>query len=86
MTEKELNIITSWLVNNVFRNGEFMFSDEEVMMDDGTVVGAPDIIATLHNLLYKEVTGRRYDYMFHWANKVGSDCEDKIFDDMLKGE
>lgn len=38
-------------------------------------------IASLHNLLYEAVTGERYDYMFHWANKVGGDCLDNIFDD-----
>lgn len=85
MTKDELNAITSWLINNVFRNSHIMFSDDEIMIGD-EVIGLPDIIATLHNLLYEQITGERYDYMFHWANKVGSWCEDDIFDDMLKGE
>ncbi len=42
-----------------------------------------DIIATLHNLLYESVTGDRYDYMFHWCNKIGSDCKDNIFDALI---
>lgn len=85
MTKDELNAITSWLIENVFRNSHIMFSDDEIMIGDD-IIGMPDIIATLHNLLYEQVTGERYDYMFHWANKVGSCCEDDIFDDMLKGE
>lgn len=85
MTKDELNAITSWLIVNVFRNSHIMFSDDEIMIGDD-VIGMPDIIATLHNLLYEQITGERYDYMFHWANKVGSWCEDDIFDDMLKGE
>ena len=85
MTKDELNAITSWLIENVFRNSYIMFSDDEIMIGD-EVIGMPDIIATLHNLLYEQITGKRYDYMFHWANKVGSWCEDDIFDDMLKGE
>lgn len=85
MTKDELNAITSWLIENVFRNSHIMFSDDEIMIGD-EVIGMPDIIATLHNLLYEQITGERYDYMFHWANKVGSWCEDDIFDDMLKGE
>lgn len=85
MTKDELNAITSWLIENVFRNSHIMFSDDEIMIGDD-VIGMPDIIATLHNLLYEQITGERYDYMFHWANKVGSWCEDDIFDDMLKGE
>ena len=40
------------------------------------------IIASLHNMLYKEVTGEYYDYMFHWANKVGA----WVYDDLFKEE
>lgn len=84
MTKDELNTITSLLIENVFRNWHIMFSDDEIMIGD-EVVGLPDIIASLHNLLYEQITGERYDYMFHWANKVGSVCIDNIFDDFLKG-
>lgn len=83
MTKDELNAITSWLIDNVFRNPDIMFSNEIVIGDKA--IGIPDIIASLHNILYEQITGERYDYMFHWANKVGSDCEDNIFDNLLKG-
>lgn len=85
MIKDELNTITSLLIENVFRNSHIMFSEDEIMIGD-EVVGLPDIIASLHNLLYEQITGERYDYMFHWANKVGSDCIDDIFDEFLKGE
>lgn len=85
MTKDELNAITFLLIDNVFRNSHIMFSEDEIMIGD-EVVGLPDIIASLHNLLYEQITGERYNYMFHWANKVGSDCIDDIFDDFLKGE
>ena len=85
MTKDELNTITSLLIENVFRNSHIMFSEDEIMIGD-ELVGLPDIIASLHNLLYEQITGERYDYMFHWANKVGSDCIDDIFDEFLKGE
>ncbi len=83
MTKDELNAITSWLIDNVFRNPDIMFSDEIEI--NGEAIGIPDIIASLHNLLHEQITGERYDYMFHWANKVGSDCNDNIFDNLLKG-
>jgi hypothetical protein len=83
MTKEQLNEITSWLIDNVFRNPDVMFSDEIEIGDEA--IALPDVIATLHNLLYEQITGERYDYMFHWANKVGSDCNDNIFDNMLKG-
>lgn len=83
MTKEQLNEITSWLIDNVFRNPDAMFSDEIEIGNEA--IALPDVIATLHNLLYEQITGERYDYMFHWANKVGSDCNDNIFDSMLKG-
>ncbi len=84
MTKEQLKEITSWLIDNVFRNPDVMFSEEEIKVGDD-VFTMPDVIATLHNLLHEQITGERYDYMFHWANKVGSDCEDNIFDNILKG-
>lgn len=41
------------------------------------------IIASLHNELYKAVTGEYYDYMFHWFN-LG--CGGSISDDKYKEE
>lgn len=59
--------------------------DEPIDFDnvDTTVI---DIIATLHNLLYESIAGKPYDYMWHWCNKIGSDCNDHAFDDLLKGD
>lgn len=77
MTQKELlNEITYFLIQNVFRNPDVMF-DETVRYYKRDLV---DIIATLHNMLYEQITGKRYDYMFHWANKIGSCTEDDVFD------
>lgn len=81
MNEKQLNAITEYLQENVWRNDHIMFADA-VEADDGNHVS--DIISSLHNLLYEAVTGRRYDYAFHWANKIGSCTEDNIFDELLK--
>lgn len=85
LDKDRLNAITSWLIDNVFRNPDLMFSNDEIMIGNETIE-MTDIIATLHNLLYEQITGERYDYMFHWANKIGSWCEDNIFDNMLKEE
>ena len=88
MTQLQLQKLTQLLAEKIFRNGEFMYSDLNndvvITFDDGTQANAADIIASLHNLLYEEVTGNRYNYMFHWANKCGSVCEDNVFDDLLK--
>ena len=39
------------------------------------------VIASLYNLLHKEVTGEDYEYFFHWANKVGGYVDDNYFDE-----
>lgn len=86
MTEKQLNALTSWLIENIFRNPDIMFDDyfwnQEIELY-GATFDMLDIIASLHNLLYKAVTGQNYNYMFHWCNKIGSDCIDNVFDSLL---
>lgn len=84
MTEKELDNITSWLKWNVFRNPDVMFAEDTETEEGDRYYDLIDIIASLHNLLCEAVTGDRYDYMFHWANKIGSDCSDDFFDDIMK--
>lgn len=88
---KLLTNITYFLAHNVFRNADIMFSwdippvplEKPYIDEDGdevSEVDLVDIIASLHNLLCEAVTGNRYDYMFHHANKIGSICSDDIFD------
>ena len=95
MTIQQLDNITSWLKWKIFREMDQMYADlPDIPLDKpyedkyiGTIeaVDLIDVIASLHNLLYEEVTGERYDYMFHWANKVGASCQDDIFDH-IEGE
>lgn len=87
MNEKQLDVLTTWLKEHIFMNDKIMFndvlSDEPIDFDnvDTTVI---DIIATLHNIIYQLVTGEKYDYMWHWCNKIGSDCDDNTFNELLK--
>ena len=86
MEKKKLDEITHNLIENYFRNEEVIFSsihrddmiDMECLVDD-----LLEVIASLHNELYKVVTGHYYDYMFHWVNKVSGGCW-KHLDDKFK--
>lgn len=78
MTKEKLNEITEYLIFNVWKNENVMFDNS--CIEEGDVYNLIDIISSLHNLLYEEVTGNRYNYAFHWANHVGSDVSDNIFD------
>ena len=82
MTREELDNITVWIKDNIMRNSKIMFEDAVRGNDDYYDIDLIEVIASLHNMLYKEVTGEYYDYMFHWANKVGS----YVYDDMFKKE
>ena len=82
MTKEELDNITCYIKENVMRN-------EDVVFDNGKYTDFMlDLIATLHNYLYKEVTGEPYNYMFHWYNKVTGTCniEDDMFSMLEEGD
>lgn len=70
---KNIDDIRAYLVENVFRNPDVMFSD------DRDIIDLPEIIASLYEVLHRTVKGERYEYMFHWANKIGSDVDDQLF-------
>lgn len=88
MTEDKLTEITT-KVCDIFSNAEFydcMFCKCETGLEcfdcenKHTVFSLLAIIASLHNELYKEVTGKYYDYMFHWANLgYGGAPNDSLF-------
>ena len=74
-----LDKVREWLIDNVFRNPDIMLlSDRDI---EG--IDLPEVIASLYNEYHKAVTGESYDYMFHWANKVGSWVEEDLFDKVL---
>lgn len=85
-TEKpiyDINKITDILIEKIFRNEKIMFNsalDKISIEIDNQEYYLIDVIAALHNLLYEARTGERYDYMWHWANKIGSWCRDDCFD------
>ena len=74
LTPKHLQEIREYIVNNVMREPEIMFSDDRLYRAD-----LPEIIASLYELLHREVTGEPYQYFHHFANEIGSDVEDDLF-------
>lgn len=78
ITEDQLYEITKRIKEKVWRNANVMFE-----LDTDEIGDAIDMLSSLHNLLYEAVTGKRYNYAFHWTNKIGSDTLDNVFDDIL---
>lgn len=73
LDERKLKQIRNYLIDNVFRNPDVMFSKDRDEID------LPEIIASLYEVLHKTVTGEPYEYMYHWANKIGSYVKDDLF-------
>ena len=89
MTEEHLDKITE-KVANILLNTEFydccsctkgLGGHCVDCEEEHTVYPLLDVIASLHNELYKQVKGHYYDYMYHWANLGYGGCPD---DDMFK--
>lgn len=85
MNEKELEKVCAWLIKNVFRNIKIMGNEECRGYSNSwnSDIDLPAIIASLYNMLHKEVTGEEYKYFFHWANKVGADVEDDYLEEVI---
>lgn len=84
--EEYINVeeLRNFIVNDILRNPYIMFNDnirgEEYKDIDliGVIVGMYEII---HRMKYHEA----YDYMFHWANKVGSWVETDYLKELIEG-
>ena len=88
MTTENLEAVRNYLIDNVMRNDYVIYNDHARYCRAGTdyFVDLVDIIASLYNLLHLEITGEKYDYMFHWTNKVGGYVNENIFDAFLGGK
>ena len=89
MTKEKCDEITE-KIRRLFLNGGTLFADviegdkEEKMH---VVACLLDYIASLHNELYKQVFGKYYDYIYHWANLgYGGSPNDGLFKDQKEGE
>lgn len=93
MRKEELEKITEKIIYDVARNGDVMYHyysipKEEIDEIIDTLIA---MLFSLHNLLYKEINGELYDYMWHWTNKIGINyidhkwC-DHYFDDIIESE
>ena len=89
ITEEELDEITDILVVGLYTNDDIiipLYAEFPPVIYKDKHYCVSDIIATLHNLLYECVTGKKYDYMWHWANKCGMWANDNIFEEEKSNE
>ena len=85
--EEVVKMIREWLIDNIFRNGLIMHHREIRSAYDPDMkptIDLVNVIAGLYEVLHMVVMDEKYDYMWHWANKCGSDCESFFFCEMMK--
>lgn len=78
MDMQKLGKITTGIIDTVIQNYDIMFNDSirAAATPDYKCVDLIEVIVYLHNCLWECVYNERYDYMFHWANKIGSYVQD----------
>lgn len=83
INKEKLFHVRKVLIDNVFRNPTIMLSDEVRGYNEDDI-DLIEVITDLYEYLHILLTGERYDYMFHWANKAGSWVDTGNFDKLVK--
>lgn len=79
MTYEKLVALRRYLIENIFRNPDIVFSDND------EIPLLLNIIAGLYEYLNESIESKSYDYMWHWTNKIGyNDIETYYLDDEIK--
>lgn len=88
MTKDELTKVRVFLINKLIRNGDFMLFDDKRFIEDPEdpqkYIDIAEVISSLYELLHLEIEKEPYQYMFHWANKCGSDVDEQILFDVIQ--
>lgn len=87
LTKEQLYQIRAYLVNEIFQDSSVVFDQGITSNDNGHDIYLLDVIASLYEMLNREVEGEPYEYMFHWYNKVTAttDIDDQIFIRLING-
>ena len=83
MNEKELKIIREFIIDKIIRDPDMFVKCLDI--DVNEELDLIDVIIGLYNMLHRSVTGKDYDYMWHWANKIGFWCDDNRLYDYIIG-
>lgn len=74
----DIEKVNVWLKNEVYR-------DSDVVYDNENHYYLLDVVASLQNLLNYAITGKPYNYAFHWVNKIGyNGINDSLLDEFIK--
>lgn len=84
MNENELRIIREFIIEKIISDPNMFINCLDINVTED--LDLIDIITGLYNMLHKSVTGEDYDYMWHWANKIGFWCDDnRLYNLVIRG-
>jgi len=72
LTKEQINELKSLIIDRVITNPDVMF-DENNIHDDG-IPDVINIIVGMFEYIYQLSNGNEYDYLWHYANKIGAWC------------
>ncbi len=81
--EYKLKKIRTYIINHIMREPCVMFEIPEMPNGGPDLI---DIIVGLYEYLHVAVTGEEYDYMWHFANKIGAWCDTYLFDKYIESD
>ena len=72
LTNEQINKLRNLIIDRVLTNPDVMFNEYNVTEE--TTPDVIDIIVGMFEYIYQLSTGNDYDYMWHYANKIGGWC------------
>jgi len=81
ISKEKLGKIRSIIVNKIIENDFIMF-DEKIRnyLANDNELDLIEVIVDLYEYLHQIIEGEEYNYMFHWANKIGAWVDTGNFD------
>ena len=84
LTKEELKKLRILIINEVIMNPNIMFSD--INKSDVNIPDIIDIIVGMYEYIHQLSAGEQYDYMWHYANKIGGWCNTDYLYQWLRRE
>lgn len=85
LDENKLEKIRICIIDKIIEN-DFIMYDGKIRnyLSNDNCLDLVEVIVDLYEYLHQIITGEEYDYMFHWANKIGSWVETGKFDEEVE--
>lgn len=74
LNRNQIDKLKTLIIDNVVMNPNVILNNDNLADDGDPNPDVIDIVVGMFEYIYQLSTGSEYDYMWHYANKVGSWC------------